>query len=198
MKFYTLLKKDRDARRGEIETSHGKINTPAFMPVGTQGTVKTLSPEEVRNCGAEIVLSNTYHLWLRPGCKVIEEAGGLHRFMHWNGPILTDSGGYQVFSLAALRKIRHDGVEFQSHIDGSLHFFTPQKVVDIQIQLGSDILMPLDECIPYPCEETYASESLKITNEWARQSIEYFKAKPERFLPLKGEENNEIPSPLRG
>ncbi|MBO8128699.1 MAG: tRNA guanosine(34) transglycosylase Tgt [Peptococcaceae bacterium] len=157
-------------RLGLLETSHGTVETPVFMPVGTRATVKTMTPEEVWDLGGRIVLSNTYHLYLRPGHDLIREAGGLHRFMHWNGPILTDSGGFQVFSLAPLRKIRDEGVIFRSHIDGSEHFFTPEKVVEIQQALGSDIAMVLDECAPYPCDEAEAARAVKRTTEWARRS----------------------------
>ncbi|MBI2351829.1 MAG: tRNA guanosine(34) transglycosylase Tgt, partial [Deltaproteobacteria bacterium] len=196
---FSVLNKDGDARVGNLHTKHGALKTPAFIPVGTQGTVKTISPADLKECGVDIVLSNAYHLYLRPGCEVIKEAGGLHKFMRWDGPILTDSGGYQVFSLAVLRKVKPEGVEFQSHIDGSLHLFTPQKVMDIQASLGSDIFMPIDECIPYPCEESYARESLMITNGWARQSKEYTESRHEAgnhlfailqggvYLPLRKE-----------
>ncbi|HCX01840.1 MAG TPA: tRNA guanosine(34) transglycosylase Tgt, partial [Syntrophaceae bacterium] len=144
---FELIKKDlqTSARLGKMVTPHGTVQTPAFMPVGTQGTVKSMRPEEIQNCGAQILLSNTYHLYLRPGHETIRRMGGLHSFMNWPGPILTDSGGFQVYSLAALRKIGPDGVMFQSHIDGSKHFLTPQKAVLIQEALGSDIMMCLDE-----------------------------------------------------
>ncbi len=171
-----LIKKDRNtkARAGKLRTAHGEIDSPFFMPVGTNATVKTLSFEDLLEFDTQIVLSNTYHLFLRPGLDVIGEAGGLHEFMSWNGPILTDSGGYQVFSLAKLRKLTDGGVQFQSHYDGSLQFFTPEKVVDIQNVLGSDIMMPLDECAPYPCSREQAEESVKRTALWAKQSREYF------------------------
>ncbi len=144
------------------------------MPVGTQATVKTLSAQELLDCRVQVVLSNAYHLYLRPGRKVIKQAGGLHKFMCWDGPILTDSGGFKVFSLAVLRKITQKGVEFQSHLDGSRHFLTPEDIIEIQLDLGSDILMPLDECVSYPATRDYASESLRITNIWARRSEELF------------------------
>ena len=166
MKF-EILAKDNNARLGQLTTQHGVINTPAFMPVGTNATVKSMSPEEMKGLGAEIILSNTYHLFLRPGHKVIREAGGLHKFMNWDGPILTDSGGFQVFSLSPLRKIRDEGVEFRSHIDGSLHFLTPELVMEIQGSLGSDIAMIFDECTPYPATKEYALNSLKLTSKWA-------------------------------
>jgi len=149
---FDLIKKDisTSARLGRMITPHGMVNTPAFMPVGTQGTVKSMLPEEIKNCGAEIILANTYHLYLRPGHETIKKLGGLHKFMHWPYPLLTDSGGFQVFSLGALRKITSDGVLFSSHIDGSRHFLSPQKAVEIQEALDSDIMMCLDDCTPYP------------------------------------------------
>jgi len=143
------------------------IETPVFMPVGTQATVKTLNPEEVWDLGARIILSNTYHLYLRPGHDLVREAGGLHRFMNWNGAILTDSGGFQIFSLADLRKITEEGVHFRSHIDGSAHFLTPEKVMEIENALGADIIMALDECTPWPCDYEYALRSLERTTRWA-------------------------------
>ncbi len=156
------------ARTGYFETDHGIVETPIFMPVGTQGTVKAVNQSYLESdIHAQIVLSNTYHLYLRPGTEVLSEAGGLHRFMNWNKPILTDSGGYQVFSLSELRKLKPDGVEFRSHIDGSKHFFTPEKVVGIQRIIGSDVMMPLDECTPFPCEYDYAANSVKLTSAWA-------------------------------
>ena len=168
MKF-TLFKTDAHckARRGVLETPHGTIQTPVFMPVGTQATVKGLTPQMVNDLGAQIILGNTYHLYLRPGMEIMEQAGGLHSFMGWDKPILTDSGGFQVYSLAMLRKITRDGVKFQSHIDGSSHFFTPESTYDIQNTLGSDIMMVFDECVPYPADYSYACNSLKITVEWA-------------------------------
>lgn len=169
---FKLLRKDRltKARAGVLQTAHGEVNTPVFMPVGTQATIKTLSNDEVMAAGAEIILGNAYHLYLRPGGEVIKNAGGLHKFMSWNKPILTDSGGFQVFSLARLRKIKKEGVEFQSHIDGSKHFLTPEKIIEFQSILGSDIMMPLDECVPYPASRDYMEHSLEITHDWARRS----------------------------
>ena len=158
------------ARTGILQTAHGLIKTPVFMPVGTQATVKTISNQELLDAGAQVVLSNTYHLYLRPGEKVIQEAGGLHSFMSWRKPILTDSGGFQIFSLATLNKIKKDGVEFQSHIDGSKHFLTPEDVVRIQLAFGSDIFMPLDECVKYPAEKLYTEKSVALTSEWAKKS----------------------------
>lgn len=158
------------ARAGLLQTDHGDIETPIFMPVGTQGTVKTLSPAELHDASVQIILGNTYHLYQRPGHELIREFGGLHRFMGWDKPILTDSGGYQVFSLKDLREIDENGVKFQSHIDGSAHYFTPEKVLDIQMHLGSDIMMVLDECPPYPSTEDYARRSNEVTLKWARES----------------------------
>ncbi|MBP2017198.1 queuine tRNA-ribosyltransferase [Symbiobacterium terraclitae] len=155
------------ARRGRLHTPHGVIETPVFMPVGTQATVKTLSPEEVWDLGARIILSNTYHLYLRPGHDLVREAGGLHTFMNWPGAILTDSGGFQVFSLSDLRKITEEGVHFRSHIDGSSHFLSPEKAIEIENALGADIIMAFDECTPWPCEHDYAKRSLERTTRWA-------------------------------
>lgn len=163
------------ARAGWFETDHGKVETPIFMPVGTQGTVKAVNQaylaDEIK---AQIVLSNTYHLYLRPGTETLEAAGGLHKFMNWQKPILTDSGGYQVFSLTDLRKLKPDGVEFRSHLDGSKHFFTPEKVIGIQRSIGSDIMMVLDECAPYPCDYDYAKNSVQLTSNWAVLNKEAF------------------------
>jgi queuine tRNA-ribosyltransferase len=169
---FTVTHKDKEtaARCGELVLGHGTVSTPVFMPVGTQGTVKTLSPRELEEAGAGIILGNAYHLFLRPGLEIIREAGGLHRFMNWNKPILTDSGGYQIFSLALLRKIRDEGVTFQSHLDGDKHFLRPEDVVDIQDALGSDILMPLDECVAYPASRDMAQKALERTTLWAGRS----------------------------
>lgn len=156
-------------RAGILETAHGKIETPVFMPVGTQATVKTMTPEELKDVGAQIILSNTYHLYLRPGHELIAQAGGLHKFMNWPGPILTDSGGFQVFSLGDLRKIEDEGISFRSHIDGSPHFISPEKAMEIQRSLGSDIAMTFDECAPYPCSEEEAREAVRRTTLWARR-----------------------------
>ena len=157
------------ARAGEIRTEHGVIETPVFMPVGTRGSVKSVTPEELLAAGAQIILGNTYHLYLRPGCDVISRFAGLHQFMHWDGPILTDSGGFQVFSLAKLAKISEEGVTFQSHLDGSSHLLTPGKVIDIQNCLGSDIMMCLDDCIQYPATREASLTALEITTKWARR-----------------------------
>jgi queuine tRNA-ribosyltransferase len=158
------------ARAGVIQTARGKVETPIFMPVGTQGTVKSLTPEELLSAGAQIILGNTYHLYLRPGCDVIDQFSGLHEFINWKGPILTDSGGFQIFSLAKLAKISEEGVNFQSHIDGSSHLLTPEKAVAIQTCLGSDILMCLDVCIQYPAEREPTRLALEITAQWANRS----------------------------
>lgn len=168
---FEIVKEDGTARLGKLYTPHGVVDTPVFMPVGTQGTVKAMTPDELAALGAQIVLSNTYHLYLRPGEEIIRGAGGLHRFMHWDGPILTDSGGYQVFSLAPLRRFTPEGVVFRSHLDGSEHLFTPEKVVGIQEALGSDIAMVLDECPPYPCSREEARSAVRRTTEWAERSL---------------------------
>ena len=169
---FSVVKKDGNARAGLLELSRGVIHTPAFMPVGTIGTVKAMSPDELMEIGAEIVLSNTYHLYLRPGHKIVESLGGLHAFMNWDRPILTDSGGFQVFSLSALRKIEDDGVHFKSHLDGSMHFLGPKEAMEIQSALGSDIAMVLDDCTPYPSTFEYAMDSLFRTIKWAEQCRE--------------------------
>lgn len=158
-----------------FETDHGVVETPAFMPVGTQGTVKAVNQDYLeKDINAQIILSNTYHLYLRPGTEVLEKAGGLHKFMNWRKPILTDSGGYQVYSLSSLRKLKEDGVEFRSHLDGSTHFFSPEKVIKIQRSIGSDIMMVLDECTPYPCDYEYAKKSTELTSKWAILNKEAF------------------------
>jgi queuine tRNA-ribosyltransferase len=170
-KNFEILATDREskARRGRVTTGHGVIDTPAFMPVGTQGSVKGVSPRELHELRAQLILGNTYHLFVRPGLEVIKHFGGLHKFMNWDGPILSDSGGYQIFSLAKLRKITEDGVEFQNHIDGTRAFISPEIAVQIQAALGSDIAMALDECVPYPCEYDYAARSAEMTNRWAKR-----------------------------
>ncbi|TLN06382.1 tRNA-guanine transglycosylase, partial [bacterium] len=169
------------ARRGELSLFRGKVQTPAFMPVGTYGTVKAMTPEELAQVGSQIILGNTYHLYLRPGHELIRELGGLHKFMNWKGPILTDSGGYQVFSLNDFRKISEEGVAFRSHLDGSAHMLTPEKVVEIQEALGSDVMMVLDECPPHPSARDYLEKSLALTNRWAKRSLEARK-RPELAL----------------
>src|SRR6266498_2339433 len=165
--------KHSNARRGRLTTAHGEIDTPAFMPVGTQGSVKGVSPRELRELNAQIILGNTYHLFVRPGLDVIKHFGGLHDFMNWSGPILTDSGGYQIFSLARLRKITEEGVEFQNHIDGARAFISPEIAMEIQMLLGSDIAMTLDDCVPYPCEYGYAAQSAEMTTRWAKRCREW-------------------------
>ena len=171
-----------NARAGAIETSHGKIKTPVFMPVGTQGTVKAVHQRELKNqINAEIILGNTYHLYLRPGIDIIEKAGGIHKFINWSGNILTDSGGYQVYSLASNRKITDDGVKFKNHIDGSSHLFTPEKVIDIQKSIGADIIMAFDECPPYPCDYDYAKNSMKLTHKWLDRCIKRFNSTENKY-----------------
>lgn len=171
---FELIKRDKDssARLGIIRTPHGMVHTPAFMPVGTQGTVKAMSQEELDEIGSEIILGNTYHLYLRPGHDLIRRAGGLHRFINWKRAILTDSGGYQVFSLSDLCKITDEGATFQSHLDGSKHTLTPSKVIEVQNDLGGDIIMILDECAPYPCDHDYAAAAVRRTSKWASECRE--------------------------
>jgi queuine tRNA-ribosyltransferase len=170
---FTVLKKDRTtrARLGRLVTAHGVIETPAFMPVGTQGTVKAVLPRDLKEMGCQILLGNTYHLYLRPGAERIRELGGLHRFMNWDGPILTDSGGYQVFSLGTMRTLSEEGVRFRSHLDGSYHLLTPENVVQIQEALGSDIAMVLDECIPHDANRDYVRDSTTRTIRWAERCL---------------------------
>ena len=171
---FELITQDDKARLGKINTPRGKIDTPAFMPVGTLGTVKGVYTDDLIKTNTHIILGNTYHLMLRPGIENLKKFGGLHKFMNWNKPILTDSGGYQVFSLSKNVKIMDEGVQFYSHIDGSKHLFTPESVVQIQRKIGSDICMVLDECLKYPCEYSYASQSLNLTHNWLDRSIEEF------------------------
>jgi len=159
------------ARTGTIRTPHGEINTPIFMPVGTQASVKSVSPEELREAGATIILANTYHLMLRPGSRLISDLGGLHHFMHWDGPILTDSGGFQVFSLGHLRKLSEEGAIFKSHLDGSTHLLTPETVMQIEAELGADLILPLDICAPYPCTLAGAKEAMERTHRWAERAL---------------------------
>lgn len=174
---YELIKEDSRtaARRGRVVTPHGAIETPVFMPVGTAATVKAMRPEQVKELGAQIILSNTYHLYLRPGHEIVREAGGLHKFMNWDGAILTDSGGFQVFSLGDLRKIKEEGVYFRSHIDGSKHFFSPETSIEVQNALGADIIMAFDECAPYPADRTYVKNSLQRTGRWLARCKEAHK-----------------------
>ncbi|MGX1638989.1 MULTISPECIES: tRNA guanosine(34) transglycosylase Tgt [Sphingobacterium] len=174
---FTLQAQDKfsKARAGEIETAHGKIQTPIFMPVGTAGTVKAVHQHElVNDIQAQIILGNTYHLYLRPGLDVLNKAGGLHKFINWDRPILTDSGGYQVYSLTEVRKIKEEGVTFRSHIDGSKHLFTPENVMDTQRIIGADIIMAFDECTPYPCDYRYARRSMEMTHRWLKRCCDRF------------------------
>ena len=185
--FFELQKTDNNskARAGIITTDHGTIETPIFMPVGTQGTVKAIDQKALKEeINAPVILGNTYHLYLRPGMEIMHQAGGLHQFMNWDRNILTDSGGFQVFSLSELRKLKPDGVEFSSHLDGSKHFFSPEKVIEIQRNIGADIIMPLDECTPYPCDYEYAKKSKELTSSWAILN----KAAFEKSKPLYGHE----------
>ena len=168
---FELLATDGAARRGRLTTPHGVVDTPAFMPVGTQGAVKSLSPDDVRQAGAQIVLGNTYHLLLRPGPDLVRELGGLHRFMAWDGPILTDSGGFQVFSLAKLRKLTEEGVQFRAPADGSAHHLSPERAIEVQHALGADVIHPLDECLAYPATREQTERSLALTLRWAQRSL---------------------------
>lgn len=174
---FTLEKKSSQckARTGTIETNHGVIKTPVFMPVGTRATVKAMNNDELKSIGSQIILSNTYHLYLKPGQEIIRKADGLHRFMNWDRPILTDSGGFQVFSLSKTRKITEEGVQFRSHIDGSKHFISPEKSMEIQNDLGSDIMMAFDECVPYPASYEYTEDSMKRTLRWLKRCKDYHK-----------------------
>jgi len=172
MNMIEILKEEGRARLGIIRTQHGEIGTPVFMPVGTQGIVKATSPKDLKEMGIKIILANAYHLYLRPGDGLIREMGGIHRFAGWDGAVLTDSGGYQIFSLGVLREIKEDGVLFQSHIDGSRHFLTPEKVIEVQENIGADILMCLDECVPYPSSYEYTKSSVELTSRWARRCKE--------------------------
>ena len=170
------------ARAGNLQTDHGEILTPIFMPVGTAGTVKAVSQEELsKNVKAEIILGNTYHLYLRPGIDLLEKSGGLHQFISWNKPILTDSGGYQVYSLSDRRKITEEGVSFRSHIDGSKHLFTPENAMDIQKSIGADIIMAFDECTPYPCDFNYANTSMHMTHRWLKRCVDHFNSSPPKY-----------------
>ena len=174
---FTISNKDKNsnARAGELTTAHGNIKTPIFMPVGTAGSVKAVHQRELKeDIQAQIILGNTYHLYLRPGLDVLQKAGGLHKFNGWDKPILTDSGGYQVYSLSGTRKIREEGVTFKSHIDGSKHIFSPEGVMDIQRKIGADIIMAFDECTPYPCDYEYARKSMDMTHRWLDRCITQF------------------------
>lgn len=181
---YELIKqcKQSGARLGRLHTPHGVIETPIFMPVGTQATVKTMAPEELKEMNAQIILSNTYHLFLRPGHEIVKEAGGLHSFMNWDRPILTDSGGFQVFSLSGLRKITEEGVEFRSHLSGEKLYLTPEKSMEIQNALGADIIMAFDECPPYPAEKQYVADSTERTYRWLKRCIEAHGRKEDQAL----------------
>jgi queuine tRNA-ribosyltransferase len=194
----TATDKNTRARRGRLKTAHGTIETPAFMPVGTQGSVKAVSPRELRELEAQIILGNTYHLFVRPGVEVIRHFGGLHRFMNWDGPILTDSGGYQIFSLAKLRKITEEGVAFQNHLDGTPTFISPEIAMEIQAALGSDIAMVLDECPPWPCEYDYAARSLVMTHRWAERCKAEALRHPERSAAQSRDPGAVPPTPTRG
>lgn len=188
-KTFDLLAKDREsgARHGRLATAHGAFETPAFMPVGTQGSVKAVSPAELRELNAPIILGNTYHLFVRPGVEVIKHLGGLHKFMNWDRVILTDSGGYQIFSLSKLRKITEAGVHFQNHVDGSPAFISPEGAMEIQATLGSDIAMVLDECPPWPCEYDYAAKSAEMTTRWAKRCKEWAQEHAFRTTKPSGE-----------
>ncbi len=181
---FNLLKTDSasKARLGALKTDHGEIPTPIFMPVGTLGAVKTIHPFDLqRDMDAKIMLGNTYHLYLRPGVDIIEQAGGLHRFNGWKGPLLTDSGGFQVHSLSGIRRINEEGVQFSSHIDGSKHLFTPENVMDVQRAIGADIIMAFDECTPWPCEKEYAEKSMHLTHRWLDRCVERFNTTEPRY-----------------
>ena len=179
---YSLEKTDGKARAGRFETDHGVIETPIFMPVGTVASVKGVHQRELReDIQPDVILGNTYHLFLRPGIEILEQAGGLHKFMGWEGNILTDSGGYQVYSLSNNRKINEEGVNFKSHIDGSSHFFTPENVMEIQRSIGADIIMAFDECTPYPCEYDYAKRSMHLTHRWLDRCLEHLKKLPFKY-----------------
>lgn len=192
MKFFNIVKTSKGkARAGEMMTDHGMVQTPIFMPVGTVASVKTVHQRELKDdIKAQIILGNTYHLYLRPGMEVMESAGGLHKFMNWNGPILTDSGGFQVFSLSKSRKMSEEGVKFKSHIDGSYHLFTPEKSMEIQRQIGADIFMAFDECVAYPATYNQVKSSMKMTHRWLKRCMDWNAANPElygykqRFFPI--------------
>ena len=181
---FTLSKKDKNsnARSGILKTDHGEIKTPIFMPVGTAGTVKSVSQRDLEDqVNAQIILGNTYHLYLRPGIETLERIGGLHKFISWDKPILTDSGGYQVYSLSGRRKIIEEGVKFKSHIDGSSHFFTPENVMEIQKSIGADIIMAFDECTPYPCDYSYAKDSMEMIHRWLKRCVDGFNSTPFKY-----------------
>jgi queuine tRNA-ribosyltransferase len=184
MNFFDLITTDKNskARAGLIHTDHGKIETPIFMPVGTAASVKSVHQTELTDeINADIILGNTYHLYLKPGTEILSAAGGLHKFMSWNRPILTDSGGYQVYSLSNTRKIKEEGVKFKSHIDGSSHFFSPEDSMEIQRKIGADIIMAFDECTPYPCEYPYAKRSMHMTHRWLKRCVDYLEKSPMHY-----------------
>lgn len=184
-RFFNVLSNSKEenvrARTGILKTGHSEIETPVFMPVGTLGTVKAVQQRELLEFDTRIILGNTYHLFLRPGMEVMENAGGLHKFMNWNKSILTDSGGFQIFSLSKLKKISEEGVEFSSHLNGDKYFFTPEKVIDIQRMIGSDILMPLDECLPYPSDMKTVERSISLTARWEKRCLDHFKITNDRY-----------------
>ncbi len=191
--FFSIQHTDKEskARAGLINTAHGEIQTPIFMPVGTAGTVKAVHQRELeQDIKAQIILGNTYHLYLRPTIEVIEKAGGLHKFIGWNKPLLTDSGGYQVYSMSGIRNIKEEGATFKSHIDGALHFFSPEKAIDVQKSIGADIIMAFDECTPYPCEYKYAKNSMEMTHRWLKRCCDHFDNTPsvhgykQTFFPI--------------
>ena len=194
--FQILAETAAGGRRGRLLLPHQTVETPVFMPVGTQGTVKAVPQDTLESLGAEIILGNTYHLYLRPGHEPIRRMGGLHRFISWPRAILTDSGGFQVFSLSSLRKVTDDGVQFRSHLDGSSHFFTPEHSIDVQIALGADVVMSFDECTEYPADRARAEESLRLTMAWARRSLDHFRAHRDE-VPWHGlpEHENGVPHP---
>ena len=195
---FSINSTDGSARLGRIRTPHGEIETPVFMPVGTLASVKGVPQHILEELGVQVLLGNTYHLYLRPGHDAIREMGGLHRFMSWERSLLTDSGGFQVFSLTQLRKVSEQGVEFRSHLDGSSHFFTPERSMEIQIALGADIIMAFDECTEHPAERTRARESMEMTARWARRSKEYFEAhKDEVAWALHSSEEEQTPASQR-
>lgn len=183
---FEIIKKSSECagRVGKLHTPHGSVDTPVFMPVGTQATVKCMSPDELKEVGAQIILSNTYHLYLRPGHELVQEAGGLHKFMNWDRPILTDSGGFQVFSLDSLRTVTEDGVEFRSHLDGSKHFISPEKAMEIQMALGADIIMAFDVCTRIPCDYQKAKEAMELTSRWAARCKEAFDSKNQALFGI--------------
>lgn len=195
--FFTLLQRDDTARLGRLTTLHGVVNTPAFMPVGTSGSVKAMTAEDLESIGADIILGNTYHLYLRPGTEIVRQMGGLASFSSWHKPTLTDSGGYQVFSLKEISKVTEDGVEFQSHHDGSRHFFSPERVIEIEQGLGADIIMAFDHCVPYPSDHTAASKAVTRTTAWAKRCKERHAATTDGLQHLFGIVQGSVYADLR-